>query len=321
MQIKNQQLFLPALVLVILIIPVNFAQALLSCNVSASACTGSEVTVFKMEALSNSHSELNNQSNYTKRVCCSGPVGLGTSCSGSYVTVVKLYASANSHAEQNSQSNYTNSICLSVPASETINLAYQANNCAGYDTTIASISGTTNSHMGDASAYTTKICATVPESLTFSISDNSIGFGNASTASARYATGDTLGSATDSSDAHTISVSTNATNGYTMTINGATLDSGGSTIDAIGATATASSVGTEQFGLRFLINSGTGSASSPYTSSNWALDTASFPDEVASGLGDGIVTILGARYIVNISASTSKGSYSSTLTYAVTANF
>src|SRR6185295_1582630 len=62
------------------------------------------------------------------------------------------------------------------------------------------------------------VTATVAESLTFTISDNTIGFGTLSSSAARYATGDTAG---DSSEvaAHTLVVGTNATNGYTLTVN------------------------------------------------------------------------------------------------------
>ncbi len=306
---------------IFLLTPAISQAALLSCNVSSSACAGSQVTVFKMQATTNAQSELNSQSNYTQRVCCGGVTNLGTACSGSFVTVLKLSGTINAHAEQNSQSNYANSVCLSVPSTETISLAYQANNCTGYDTTIASISGVTNAHMGDSSAYATKICATVPESLTFSISDNTIGFGGLSASGARYATGDTLGATSNVADAHTISASTNASNGYTITVNGTTLTSGAFTVTAIGGTATASAPGTKQFGERLIVNSGTGSATSPYASANWALNTAAFPSQVASGSGDGSTTVLGVRYIANVSSATEKGSYSATLTYTVTANF
>ena len=106
-----------------------------------------------------------------------------------------------------------------------------------------------------------------------------------------------------------------------MTLDGATLTSGGNTITAIGGTATASSAGSEQFGLRAIVNSGTGSAVAPYNGSNWALDTAAFPDQIASGSGDGVTTVFGVRYIGNISANTENGTYSAVLTYTSYRNF
>lgn len=167
--------------------------------------------------------------------------------------------------------------------------------------------------------------ANASQTLSMSISDNTIGFGTLSSSAARYATSDTTGSNTDTGDAHTISVSTNASGGYVVIINGETLScencSNGATINAIGATPAASSIGTEQFGIRGVVNSGTGSVTSPYNTSDFALDTASFPDSFASGAGDAVTTEYGLRYLANISSTTDAGTYASTLTYTVTASF
>lgn len=169
--------------------------------------------------------------------------------------------------------------------------------------------------------------ASAAQTLSFSISDNSIGFGSLLVSGARYATGDTNGASSDTADAHTMSASTNASGGYVITVDGTTLTCnagstcGSATINAIGATAAASSPGTEQFGLRLIVNSGTGSASSPYNTANWALDTVAFPDETATGSGDAATTVFGARYIGNIGVSSEAGDYSSTLTYTITGTF
>ena len=301
----------------------------LSCTVRTSTCSGGETEIFEMENTSNAHAGLSAAS-YNNLVCCAGVTGLSNSCSGTFATALKLSGTTNAHIRQGTLSDYPSATnaCISVPSGGSVSVGYQATNCSGFDTTLGSMIGTTNSHVGDGSwaAGTTKICATGAGAgtLTFSISDNSVGFGSLSTSSARYATGDILGSGTDTADAHTISISTNASNGYVMTISGNTLSCsscGGATITAIGATAVASNPGTKQFGMRLIVNSGTGSAVSPYASANWAFDTASFPDQVASGAGDGSTTVFGARYIGNISTTTQNGSYSSNLTYTVTATF
>ncbi len=166
--------------------------------------------------------------------------------------------------------------------------------------------------------------AAASQSLTFSISDNTIGFGTLSSSGARYATGDTNGASSDTANAHTLSASTNAAGGYAITVRGTTLTCvacGNATVNAIGATATASSPGSEQFGLRLVTSSGTGAAVAPYNGANWALDTAAFPDQVASGAGDGVTSVFGVRYIGNITAATEAGNYNTTLTYTATANF
>lgn len=302
----------------------------LSCSITtATACTGGTNTVIlRMSGTSNAHAELPSQATAaydSNVVCCSGVTGLGNACSGTFATALKLSGVTNAHSEQNSQLNYANNACIQAPSGGTVSIGYQATNCTGFDTTLGSMSAITNAHVGNSAAYSAiQICATATgasQSLTFSISDNTIGFGTLVSSGPRYATGDTLGSASDTTDAHTISVATNAGSGYTMTLNGATLTSGGNTVTAIGATAVASSAGTEQFGARLIINSGTGSATSPYATTNWALDTGAFPDQVGSGAGDGVTTVFGVRYIGNISASTENGSYSSVLTYTVTATF
>ncbi len=164
------------------------------------------------------------------------------------------------------------------------------------------------------------VTATVSQSLTFSISDNTIGFGTLSSGSAKYATGDTTGSASEV-EAHNIVVGTNAANGYTMIATGTTLISGGNSIDAIGAANTASAPGTEQFGLRLTASGGTGAVSAPYAASGFAFDTAAFPDQVAGASGASANTTYSARYLANITANTEAGSYGSTITYVATANF
>jgi hypothetical protein len=164
------------------------------------------------------------------------------------------------------------------------------------------------------------VSATVAESLTFTISDNSIGFGTLSSSAAQYATGDTTGSASET-EAHTLVVGTNASNGYTMTVNGATLTSGANTITAIGSSNTASSAGTEQFGLRMSASGGSGAVSAPYAASGFAFDTAAFPDQIASASGSSANTTYSVRYLGNITAQTEAGAYTATLTYVATANF
>jgi len=164
------------------------------------------------------------------------------------------------------------------------------------------------------------VSAVVDESLTFTISDNSIGFGTLSSTAARYATGDTIGSSSET-EAHNLVVGTNASNGYTLTLNGATLTSGANTITSIGASNTASSTGTEQFGLRMTATGGSGTVSVPYAASGFAFDSAAFPDQVASSSTSSSNTTYSVRYLANIGASTEAGNYTSTLTYVAVANF
>lgn len=165
-----------------------------------------------------------------------------------------------------------------------------------------------------------QVSATVTQSITFTISDNSIGFGNLTSANARYATSDASGSDSETG-AHDIVVGTNASSGYTLTMDGDTLTSGSNTIDDIGSSNTSSSAGTEQFGVRFTATGGSGTVSAPYAASGFAFDDASFPDTIASASGATANTTYSARYLANIGANTEAGSYTATMTYVATANF
>lgn len=163
------------------------------------------------------------------------------------------------------------------------------------------------------------VTATVSQSLTFSISDNTIEFGTLSASAAQYA--DNAAGDASEVEAHTLTVGTNAANGYTMTLNGSTLTSGAHTIDSIGASNAASSAGTEQFGIRMTATGGSGAVSAPYADSGFAFDSAAFPDNVASASGSSANTVYSVRYLANIAAETEAGAYTATLTYVATANF
>ncbi len=293
----------------------------LSCSVTTTCPTGA--IIYRMSSTTNAHGELATQSNYTNMICCTGITGISNSCSGTFATALKFSSTTNAHAEKSTFSNFSNNACISIPTGGSVSIGYQASNCTGYDTTLGSIESDINSHIGDSLAYTNKICGTAngTQSLTFSISDNTIGFGTLLAVSTRYATGDTFGASVDTADSHTLSASTNVSGGYSISLNGTTLTSAANTITAMGGTATASSIGSKQFGLRIISNSGTGIAVSPYNTSNWAFDTATFPDTIVTGVGDGSASVLGMRYISNISASTPDGSYSAVLTYVMTVNF
>ncbi len=166
----------------------------------------------------------------------------------------------------------------------------------------------------------------VTPSASFAISDTTLFFGKLSSSIACFAQGSDPGlvscPTTSETEAHTLTASTNATSGYSILINGTTLTSGGYTITAIGGTNVASSPGTKQFGLRMTATGGSGAVSAPYSGAGFALDTASFPDEVANASsGDSVTTTYSVRYITNISSTTEPGDYTSTLMYILVPNF
>lgn len=169
------------------------------------------------------------------------------------------------------------------------------------------------------------VTATVNQSISFAVSDNTIGFGTLTTANARYATGDTNGSTSDSV-AHTVAIGTNAANGYTVTVQGATLTSGLNTIDAIGGTFAASSVGTEQFGIYATKSGGVnGTITARYNDNatpKFAYNaSSSTADTLATGTTATATETFSIHYIANISSATEPGSYAANITYVGTGNF
>jgi hypothetical protein len=176
--------------------------------------------------------------------------------------------------------------------------------------------------LGTYTSYPQITTSAVTQSITFSISDNSIGFGTLTTGATRYATGDTTGT-TSETVAHTLSVNTNATSGYSLTVKGATLTNGSFTITSCGASCTPTA-GTEQFGLRVTASGGTGAVSSPYNhASNYAYQGSSTTSSEigAATSGDGATTTYSVRYVGNIAPTTEAGSYSGAYTYTVTPSF
>ena len=324
---KKISLFLAAF-LMIGFLTTEHAFASLSCSITtAAACTTPNVIVLRMASSTNSHSELPSQSTaaYANNViCCAGSTGMTNSCSGTFAVVARLARPTNSHVEEGTFSNYSNLACLAVP-NGTITIGYQSTNCTGFDTTVASMSSTSNAHIGDASSYPLKICGTTvpaPQALSFSLSNTSIGFGTLTSFGTRYASSDLLGSSSEV-EAHKLVVNTNAASGYTVTVQGATLSSVGNTINPIGGVATSSLVGTNQFGLHLLASGGTGSVTAPYNSTGFAYAADAFtPSTVASdSVGDSATTTYSVRYIANINQTAAAGSYSANIQYTVTANF
>ncbi len=301
----------------------------LSCSVVASSsCSSPSVIVLRMSSSSNAHAEDPGQSNAnygSSVICCSGVTGLSNSCTNTSVaTVVHLSSTTNAHAEEATFSNFSNNICLSVP-SGSVTVGYRATDCSGYDTTLGSLASTTNSHVGNGAAYpANEICGSYiyTQSLSFTLSTSTIGFGTLSASNARYATSNLSGTST-ATVGHTFTVLTNAPSGYTALIQGATLTSGANTIAAIGGSNTASAPGTKQFGINISASGGSGSVTAPYSGSGFAYAaSATTTSQIASeSVGDSVATVYSVQYLANVTASAPAASYSTTLTYLVTANF
>jgi hypothetical protein len=161
-----------------------------------------------------------------------------------------------------------------------------------------------------------------PQTITFSISDNTVGFGSLNASQTRYATGGGGGSTLEAT-AHSITASSNAPGGYIVTVDGQTLTYGSKTVDPAGGTPVAPTAGIEQFGIGVHkpLTLGAGFGLLPYTS-GFAFDPASFPSPiVANYTDDNIEDTYEMIYMANISADTDAGDYAAVVTYTATATF
>jgi hypothetical protein len=132
---------------------------------------------------------------------------------------------------------------------------------------------------------------------------------------------------------HTLTIDTNAIKGFTITLTGETLTKGTDKIDAIGSAAQVYNTNVEQFGINLVANTSpiigadpTGTA--PLASVDAPFDTANqfaFDDvaanTIASATTDTGETVYTVSYLLNTISTTPPGDYSTTLTYAATANF
>jgi len=168
--------------------------------------------------------------------------------------------------------------------------------------------------------------AKVTPSISFSISDNSIFFGNLrASGNSCWAQGTDPGAVAcptvAETEAFNMTAGTNATSGYIITAQGATLTSGANTITALGSN-TAPSIGTEQFGIRANASGGSGAVQAPFTASGYAwTPTASTAVTVASATAPSATTTYSVRYMANIAAVTEAGTYTANHTYVATATY
>lgn len=172
------------------------------------------------------------------------------------------------------------------------------------------------------------VSASVDETLTFCTGTSGI----STDCSAPSGTSVGLGTITaTSTGAQTslIGVATNAGSGYSITINGTTLTSGGNTISAL-ASQTASSQGSEQFGVNLVANATPSVGANP-SGSGSATPTANYntADQFRFVTGDSIASknsadafrLFTVSYIANISSATEPGTYTTTITYICTATY
>ena len=327
-KVINYKLLYILIAFIIILYPTPYVYAIFSCGITtSSACAGT--VMLRMSGSTNAHAELPNQSTpiYDGNVvCCIGVTGISNSCAESNKEIfAKLSNVTNAHIEIPSQSNYNQNLCLSSPfAGDVITVGSQASDCAGYDTILFSMVKTpTNSQVGIPSAYNNKICAkVVSQSISFSLSNNTAGFGGLTPLGLRYATSDGIGSSSEA-ESYNITINTNASSGYGLYVSGDSLKKGVTSITPIGAINTIPTAGSNSFGIRAVATGGIGSVSNPYNGTGFAYDAnSSTMNSIGSATsGNGVSTVYSIRTVATINALLDPGSYSTDLTYIVTANF
>jgi len=167
------------------------------------------------------------------------------------------------------------------------------------------------------------VTGTVDASITFAISDTAIGFGilDASNDCWANASPPTTCDLTTEA-AHTLSIGTNATDGWAITYNGATLTSGTDTITVADINGDPDGTpGTEQFAIGASTN-GDSTVTTDYdqASNNFrfiASTTTTFISEIVPTATETV----SMWYIANIASNTEAGIYSTDITYIATATF
>lgn len=172
------------------------------------------------------------------------------------------------------------------------------------------------------------LSGTMDESLVF-CTGTSITGTNCGTVAGTSVNFGTFSSTSASTGTSVMAASTNGGTGYAITVNGATLTSGGNTISAL-ASQTASSTGTEQFGLNLRDNATpnvgsdpSGSGGGSYNANYGTADQFRFVtgDTVASSGGATDANAFTVSYLVNVGGATEAGTYTATMTYIATATF
>ncbi len=184
--------------------------------------------------------------------------------------------------------------------------------------------------MALATAQAITVTAAVDETLVF-CTGTSITGQNCGTVAGSSVDLGTLTTSTPGSGTSVMAASTNSVGGYVITINGTTLTSGGNTIDAITAGAgSASSAGTEQFGMNLRDNATPNTGADPSGASGYTYGTGygtadSFKfitgNTITSTAAASNATTYTATYLANIAGATEPGSYSATFNYVATATF
>jgi hypothetical protein len=191
-------------------------------------------------------------------------------------------------------------------------------------TTYSAATWTTAIDTGTVAASTAgqiTVNASVDETLTFTLAASTVNLSPSSITTAVASTGTS-----------SMTASTNATNGYSITYQSpnSLMPVGGVALPSYSSSASAP--GTAGFGINLVSNTtpaigsnvsgaGTGSAAAPYSTSNQFTFVATTPTQIASVNAPSNANVYTVSYVANIAAITPAGAYSTVFTYVATPNF
>jgi len=270
-------------------------------SVAADICTTAEGTCTTPTGFDNSSSTISQPTNLGD---ASGWT-VSTATSGS----LRLYKTTNSTTPSGQQTLVFNTVTNPTANIDNFFARITTYSDDAYATPIDT--GTVSASIADQDTVTVDIS----EVLTFTLDTTTVNLGPL--------TADVTGTGTS-----TLTASTNAANGYSVTVSGNTLESGVNSITALAA-QTASTTGTAQFGINLVNNAtpnvgadpsgGSGAGTNDYNDADLFRFVSG--DSIASTAGPSNTTTFTVSYIANVATTTAIGDYSTTLTYIVTGNF
>src|SRR3989344_5050462 len=131
---------------------------LLRCSVKTGGCAADETLMLKMNDESNAHAELPIQNNYGYSLCCGVKKDtITTACDANSAVALKTSAATNAHVSQGNVAGYDNPVCVSA-LNNKMSCAYRTSCEEIGGECVASISASTNAHIGDCTSYPLKIC-------------------------------------------------------------------------------------------------------------------------------------------------------------------
>jgi hypothetical protein len=135
------------------------AQGLFTCDFAPSFCGFGETSVLETSGLTNAHAALTGQNDYSTNICCYDATGRNT-VTNTGVDFLELSSAGNAHIEQPGSGNYAGNAASIGSDLDPLTCTYLpvSGDCPYPAGCLATMSSTTNAHLGDCNAYELTIC-------------------------------------------------------------------------------------------------------------------------------------------------------------------